>query len=169
MIDTQKREAFASFSTLLGRGKKEVPSLVIRPPYAQNKAFFSTICLTCKDTPCVDVCEEEIIFLDENHTPCLLFTKSGCTFCEECAKACPNEVLHVKPDTKVVIDAYVKIDIGKCIAWNGTICNSCGDVCNVNAIKFFGMFRPMIEMDKCNGCGFCYSICPTNAIVVKGG
>ena len=168
MIDSSKREAFASFSTLLGRGKKETKPSIIRPPYAQNKALFDTVCLTCKDTPCVNVCEEEIIFLDENHTPCLLFTKRGCSFCEECAKVCPHEVLHVKPEEKAVIDAVVKIDVGHCIAWNGTICNSCSDVCLVKAIKFFGMFRPMVEMDKCNGCGFCYSVCPTNAIVIKG-
>lgn len=166
MIDAQKREAFASFSTLLGRGKKE--NQVIRPPYAQNKALFDTICLTCKDAPCVSACEEEIIFLDENHTPCLLFTKSGCTFCEECAKACPNTVLHVKLPNEAKIDVNVKIDVGKCIAWNGTICHSCGDICNVKAITFFGMFRPVVEMDTCNGCGFCYSVCPTNAVAYKG-
>ena len=169
MIDAQKREAFASFSTLLGRGKKETRSLVIRPPYAHNKELFNTICLTCKDTPCVGACEEEIIFLDENHTPCLLFTKSGCTFCEECAKACPHEVLHVKPESEAKIDVNVKIDMGKCIAWNGTICNSCGDACVPKAIKFFGMFRPIVEMDKCTGCGFCYGVCPANAVLIKGG
>lgn len=166
MIDAQKREAFASFSTLLGRGKRE--SVVIRPPYAQNKELFETICLTCKDTPCVSACEEEIIFLDENHTPCLLFSKRGCSFCEECAKACPSEVLHVKSNDEVTIKVDVKIDIGKCIAWNGTICNSCGDVCLTKAIQFFGMFRPTVEMNQCNGCGFCYSVCPTNAVLIKG-
>ncbi len=169
MIDAQKREAFASFSTLLGRGKKEVTSLVIRPPYAQNRALFDTICLTCKDTPCVDACEEEIVFLDANHAPCVLFTKSGCTFCEECATACLEGVLHVKVPNEAKIDVNVKIDMRHCIAWNGTICNSCGDVCVPKAIKFFGMFRPIVEMDQCNGCGFCYSVCPTNAIVIKGG
>jgi ferredoxin-type protein NapF len=33
-----------------------------------------------------------------------------------------------------------------------------------DAILFNGMFDPVIDEDKCNGCGFCIGRCPTQAI-----
>ena len=165
MIDDKKREAFASFSSWFGAHKKEEKPKLIRPPYNEDKSLFETLCPTCLDTPCVLACEEDIIGLDNVKIPYLLFTKSGCTFCEECARACPHDVLHVGFPAK--IDVFVRIDVGTCIAWNSTICNSCADVCNDKAIKFLGMFRPLIEIDQCTGCGFCYGVCPTNAVIFK--
>jgi len=44
------------------------------------------------------------------------------------------------------------------------MCFSCKDPCMVDAIKFLGLFRAEIDNDICNGCGFCLSVCPTNAI-----
>ncbi len=165
MVDEKKRGAFASLSSLFGASKKEEKSNLVRPPYNKEKHLFGEICLTCKDAPCVKACEEEIIGLDEGNIPYLLFSKSGCTFCEECARACPHGVLHVENPAK--IKAHFSIDVGGCLAWNSTICNSCADVCNEKAIEFFGMFRPQIAKDKCTSCGFCYGVCPTKAVIFK--
>lgn len=166
MIDIKKRGAFASLSSLFNAQKKEVKSVVIRPPYHNTAKLFEDICLTCKDTPCARVCEEEIIAIDSNNSPYVVFTKSGCTFCEECARTCPHGVLHV--DSPSTIKAHFSIDTRGCLAWNDTICNSCADVCDAKAITFLGMFRPLVEMEKCTGCGFCYGVCPTNAVTIKG-
>ncbi len=108
------------------------------------------------------VCEENIIVLDESRVPCLVFTESGCTFCKECAMACPHEMLHSEAEEHIY--AKFSIDTRRCIAWNGVICSSCADACDVKAIPFLGMFRPIIEMDRCTACGFCYGVCPTNAV-----
>ncbi len=161
-IDTKKREAFASLSTLF-RPKSSLSQSSIRPPYAKEDANFEAICLVCIETPCVRACVEEIIVLDETKLPSLVFTKSGCTFCQECALACPSAVLS--QDESATIKAEFAINTQTCMAWNSVICNSCLDVCHVRAITFFGLLRPLLDKEICTSCGFCYGVCPTHAIV----
>lgn len=161
MIDTHKREAFASLSSMFKPKSTQNPHS-LRPPYAFSSELFESLCLTCKDAPCVSACEENIIILDNDKIPSLLFTKSGCTFCKECASICPKGVLDVK--NAPLIKAQFKISTQTCIAWNSVICNSCADVCDAKAIVFFGMLRPVLDKEKCTACGFCYGVCPTQAV-----
>lgn len=137
----------------------------VRPPYHQEGYAFSELCVTCQESPCVNACEENIIFLDAAHTPCLDFTKRGCTFCEACASVCPSGVLDIAFKKEILVKA--EIDIMTCMAWHQSLCNSCLDACEPRAILFLGLFRPHIEMDACNGCGMCIGICPSNAIAIK--
>lgn len=138
---------------------------VVRPPYHQEGYAFSELCVTCQESPCVNACEENIIFLDAAHTPCLDFTKRGCTFCDACASACPSGVLDIASKKEIPVKA--EIDIMACMAWHQSLCNSCLDACEPRAILFLGLFRPHIELDACNGCGMCIGICPSNAIAMK--
>ena len=166
MIDGSRRGVFTS---LFGKksAQKSQTELCVRPPYHQKEYEFSEICVTCKESPCVNACEENIIFLDAAHTPCLDFTKRGCTFCEACASACPSEVLSLTCKDEKSLHVKADIDIMACMAWHQSLCNSCLDACESRAILFLGLFRPHIEMDMCNGCGMCLGICPSNAIVIK--
>lgn len=161
MIDTHKREAFASLSSIFKPKSSHIKNS-LRPPYAFLTELFDSLCLTCKDTPCVASCEEEIIVLDHDRIPSLLFTKSGCTFCKECALSCPKGVLQ--GDSLPLIKALFKISTQTCMAWNSVVCNSCADVCDEKAITFFGMFRPVLDKEKCTACGFCFGVCPTQAV-----
>ncbi len=131
-------------------------------PYWENLKDFDN-CSNCSDTPCVNACDEGIIRI-ENKIPALFFENSGCTYCDECANACENEVLFV--EKKRQIGAIFSINTTKCLAWNGVICSTCKDACYENAIEFFGLFRPIIN-DKCTSCGFCVSPCPTKALDFK--
>lgn len=162
MIDAHKREAFASLSSLFKSRKPETSPSILRPPYVVEPSLLEKMCVSCVDTPCVKACEEEIIVLDEKHIPSLVFTKSGCTFCEECALACPSGVLHVNASAS--INALFRIDTRTCIAWQSVICNSCADVCDAKAITFFGMLRPLLDKEICTSCGFCYGVCPSQAV-----
>jgi len=164
MIDEQKRGAFASLSS---RFKKE-KSLHVRPPYNEDNSLFHKSCPTCEDTPCVTICEEEIIKLDDDKVPYISFDESGCTFCQECAKACPNEVLVLGEVVVNQINAKVSIDIGTCLAWSDVMCSSCLDSCDERAIEFLGVFRPTVNMNKCTACGFCYGVCPVYSVKFKG-
>jgi ferredoxin-type protein NapF len=136
----------------------------IYPPYFDKKEDFLN-CLKCETKDCLNACNEKIIKI-ENSIPVLDFTNSGCTFCDECAEACKEGVLKTE-NKKNKINAQMIINPNKCIAWNQTICFSCQDICEENAIIYKGMFNPVIDLEKCTGCGFCISVCPANAIEIK--
>lgn len=163
MSEKNKREAFASLANRFKKNRDDKP-LLVRPPYNEDKSLFHKYCTECIDTPCVSICEEEIIKLDGDKIPFLVFEKNGCTFCEECANACPHDVLVLHDDTQQRINAKFSIDVSTCLAWNGVMCSSCRDVCYEDAISFLGVFRPTIDMQKCTGCGFCYGVCPPYSI-----
>lgn len=168
MINGSRRGVFTSLFGNKKAHKNQNELCIVRPPYHHVGYEFSEICVTCKDTPCMEACEEKIIVLSAtNHTPCLDFTKRGCTFCEACARACPNDVLSLTCNDEKDLHVKAQIDIMACMAWHQSLCNSCLDACEQRAIQFLGLWKPQIEMDVCNGCGMCVGICPSNAILIK--
>ena len=159
----ERRELFSSLASPFKT--KEKQEIIVRPPYFDDETIFLTKCIDCEGI-CSTVCEENIILMQEDRTPKLDFTLSGCTYCDECAIACPHEVLTI--EDKKNIDVKIQIDTEKCLAWNQTMCFSCKDPCIDNAIDFAGMFNPEIN-DKCTSCGFCIKVCPTQAISILEG
>jgi len=159
----KRRELFSSLTSVFG-DKKQKQEIVIRPPYYKDISTFDKECIEC-DGVCSTFCEEEIIFIDADKRPRLNLNKSGCTFCDECAKSCEKNVLSI--EYKANIDAKISIDMLKCLSWNSTMCFSCKDPCLDNAIDFLAMFRPTINSDKCTSCGFCIKQCPVEAIKVE--
>jgi len=157
----QRRELFSSLASSFT--KKEQGSHIVRPPYFLKEEDFE-ICKSC-DGACQNACKEDIITILEDGSPKLDFSKGGCTYCDECAKACEYEILKI--EHKREINAKITIDVLKCISWNQTVCFSCKDVCLDNAINYLGLFRPEIDKDICTNCGFCVGVCPTNAIKVE--
>ena len=167
MINGSRRGVLTS---LFGRAKvqKNHNEFCVRPPYHQVGYNFLEHCVTCNDTPCMNACEEKIIVLDATtHTPCLDFTKGGCTFCEACARACPSGVLSLTCKHKKSLHVKAEIDLIACMAWHQSLCNSCLDACEPRAIQFLGLWKPHVALDACTGCGMCISICPSNAILIK--
>ncbi len=158
----ERRELFSSLVSSFKKDEKQ--EKIIRPPYYKDENIFFTNCKDCEGL-CATACQENIIFIQEDFTPKLDFTSRGCTYCDECAKVCPNEVLNL--ENKKRISAKIEIDILACLSWNKTMCFSCKDPCLDNAIDFLAMFRPSIN-DKCTSCGFCIKSCPTSAIKIVG-
>ena len=139
--------------------------LLVRPPYGLNESLFQSECPACESQACVASCEQEIILIRADKTPMLNFTKTGCTFCEDCAVACPSTVLSLEHQhTAENINALFRISTEGCVAHHGVICFSCKEPCIDDAILFNGMFNPVIDEDRCTGCGYCMARCPTQAI-----
>ncbi len=159
-----RRDFLNTFRKPLEQTKESSP-LVVRPPYGLNESLFQSECVACESKACVASCDEQIIVIQADGTPRLDFSKSGCTFCEECASMCEPNVLSLENrHTSEHINATFRISTEGCVAHNGVICFSCKEPCIDDAILFNGMFNPVIDMDRCTGCGFCLGRCPTQAI-----
>jgi ferredoxin-type protein NapF len=55
-----------------------------------------------------------------------------------------------------------------CLARAGVVCQSCGDACPEQAIRFTlrrgGPPLPSLDENRCTGCGACVPVCPVGAI-----
>jgi ferredoxin-type protein NapF len=159
-MKTYNRTEFIKFFTDRIKGEKES---FIRPPYNADPNLFDDICPQCP-APCADTCEEQIIEIAENGTPFINFEKGGCTFCADCLDACDKSVLT--DPKKSIIEANIHLDFTSCLAWNGTLCQGCMDVCDVDAIFFDGIKNPNIRKDVCTHCGMCVPLCPVKSIEI---
>jgi len=157
----KRRELFSSLASFKKGGQES--KIIVRPPYFSDEDSFLLSCVKC-DGVCASVCGEKIITIGNDKTPTLSFTQSGCTYCDECAKACEFGVLKI--DDRKNINTKITIDMLKCISWDKVMCFSCKEVCLEDAVNFLGLFRPEIDMQKCTSCGFCVGVCPTEAVKV---
>ncbi len=158
----ERRELFGFLSSSAKEAARETreKDVFLRPPYYKDTDAFATECQNCKGE-CASLCQEQIIVITEDKTPRLDLSARGCTYCDECAIACPSDVLLV--EEKQYIEANIIINQSKCLSWQGVMCFSCKDPCLDNAIDFKAMFMPEIS-EKCTSCGFCIGRCPVDAI-----
>jgi len=160
----QRRELFSFLSTSIKDVVQEKKAIIIRPPYYDDEDAFGRECQNCEGL-CAASCQEQIIIISEDKTPSLNFSKSGCTYCDDCATACESSVLAL--EWKKQIQVNININEKTCLSWQGVMCFSCKDPCLEDAIDFKAMFMPTINQDKCTACGFCISRCPSNAIDIN--
>ena len=159
-----RRDFFNTFRKPLAQNR-EAPPFMVRPPYGLSESLFQSECVACESKACVASCDEQIIVILSDGIPTLDFSKSGCTFCEECASVCEPDVLSLENlHTSEQLNATFRISTQECVAHHGVICFSCKEPCIDDAILFSGMFNPGIDMDRCTGCGFCVGRCPAQAI-----
>jgi ferredoxin len=112
-------------------------------------------------------------------TPKVTARRAGCEQgCNLCGSICPTGAirplpLDEKPFAKIGTARIIKT---RCIAWEqDKRCLICDEICPYNAIssQFLGgrpVTVPVIDENKCNGCGYCESKCPVageSAIVVE--
>jgi len=82
-----------------------------------------------------------------------------------------SEVVVDKPDSYLP-PWHLKAYINKttCLSMQGTICRTCGESCDFEAIRFKlelgGVAEPLLDLTKCTGCGACYGPCPVNSITI---
>ena len=158
----------------------------LRPPGADLKRI-NALCARCGN--CMQACPYQLIQpdigesgIDGIFTPVLKFRSKNpdqeqyCFHdCVKCSQVCPTGALrpisvkekHARPIGIAIVNAK------KCIAWaNNEYCAVCDEYCPFKAIKLVkrkDVMCPIVETDKCRGCGACESACPAEpiAIVIK--
>ncbi len=146
--------------------QQEIQAKIIRPPWAVEQ--FAALCSGCG--ACVQICPEKIISLDDRGKAQVLFEHSGCELCGDCERLCTENAL----DSKNTVAAWQhKVELNnKCLPLQDIICRTCEEACNEAAIAFVlqagKVAQPQIDVQSCNGCGFCVALCPVGALEVAG-
>jgi ferredoxin-type protein NapF len=116
----------------------------------------------------VEKCDTQIIAIGSGGFPTIDFNRGECTFCYKCADVCPEPLFLNHNEVAWQSKATINQD---CLANKSVECRSCGDQCETMAIQFKlaagKVAQPNLNVDECNGCGACVSVCPTSAINVS--
>lgn len=114
---------------------------------------------------CVKACEFGAITIEKGIAH---VDPEKCVDCKKCMKACPRHLISEVPYKKAVAIGCANPDRGKpvldacklgCIA-----CTKCVQTCPKGAIEMQGN-TPVIDYEKCVGCGLCKKNCPRKCIV----
>ncbi len=175
-METPRREfihflvSAAISGTFFGLLKTGNAKALPRPPASLVEDDFLKSCARCYR--CIDACPADALrpasilegvanfgtpVLDPNH----------CIFCMECVRACPTGAITKIPKEEVDIGVAV-IDKETCLAWQKKKrCKDCYRACDAKAIKLEKRRYPVVNAERCNGCGACVRRCPTQPLSVK--
>jgi ferredoxin-type protein NapG len=142
---------------------------VLRPPGGQDYTRFIGNCIRCDR--CRSICPLDAISVANNdglinaRTPKMSFRKGYCNFCGGellCVKCCPTEALtYFDFNTDWIGPAVIIPE--ECIAFQKAGgCRICVDACPYLAITLNEKQQPIVDLTKCNGCGYCEYICPSH-------
>jgi len=122
------------------------------------------------DGDCVDVCDFDAMYMDEETGLPVIITDK-CTSCGACVKACPRDIIEMRPLNKRDLKIFVgclnedKGGIAKkacnvaCIG-----CSKCEDICPKDAVVMTDTLA-YIDPALCTLCRKCVEVCPTHSII----
>ncbi len=157
---------------------REYPARLIRPPGALAEEEFKAACIRCGE--CMKICRTNVLHptlfeagLEGFLTPRFVPRKKGQTeeggcpkLCNLCTLVCPTNALEKLPlkEKQQFRLGLANLYRDRCHAWAwNTPCRVCYDYCPYYAIKLEeidGMRRPVVDYEKCMGCGVCEHVCP---------
>ena len=156
----------------LFRGRALKP---IRPPGAIDESNFTAVCIRCGN--CTRVCPADIIKPDPGRygvasfmTPTLRFENNYCQEdCNSCNEVCPSGAiagLSLAQKRKTTV-GLAKVDMSLCLLSEERECTVCVRICPYDAVKLVFSEEeyisiPVIDPDKCTGCGACEWVCPVS-------
>ncbi|MDR2439149.1 MAG: 4Fe-4S dicluster domain-containing protein [Planctomycetaceae bacterium] len=153
--------------------QKNIASIPIRPPGAVQEKLFLSRCTRCG--ACVQACPTSLLktqyfetsILDYG-TPYAVFDPAWCnTQCTKCGQVCPSGALQkiLPAEKKNVKLGLAVLTFEDCRLYDDRECSICGRECPFEAITFEwseSEYRkiPIIDTEKCTGCGYCVVSCP---------
>lgn len=160
-IDTAFGDELSSFA-----GK--FPELV-RPPGAGSEKEFLEQCSRCG--ACVKACPFFALApqMQANEfdlgTPALRTGQSWCRLCGDfpCINACGSGALSMTRTSALKKIATVRVAEAECLRTTGTTCDACAQKCAQTAVAISFPAEgaaPVIDHEKCSGCGACLVVCP---------
>jgi Na+-translocating ferredoxin:NAD+ oxidoreductase RNF subunit RnfB len=118
---------------------------------------------------CVDACDFEAMYMDKT-TGLPVVIEDKCTACNACVKACPRDIMELRPKgrkNRRIYVACINMDKGgaakKACEVACTGCTRCEKECKYDAITIDN-YLSYIDPDMCKLCRKCVDVCPTHAI-----
>ncbi len=103
--------------------------------------------------------------MDQNGHAVTSFKDNHCDFCGACEAICAPGALD--RDLNSAWNHKAKFN-ANCLSFKGVVCRLCEESCEPQAIRFRlildGRSVPLLDADKCNGCGGCQTACPADAV-----
>jgi ferredoxin-type protein NapF len=146
----------------------------LRPPGALEDVEFAGMCLRCGN--CIRACPANIIRPDLlEHglagflAPVVRFDGDYCREdCTRCAAVCPSGALRPLrlTDKPTVLMGVARVNLDLCVLLDNRECWACRNYCPYDAVSFVWSddvytLTPVVDADKCPGCGACELACPT--------
>jgi MauM/NapG family ferredoxin protein len=157
-------------------------SRALHPPGALPHPVFVGLCTRCGN--CIRSCPSQIITRDPGRhgwitfsTPALELDRDYCREdCVACTQVCPSGALRpMSLDQKASMKiGLAQVDMTLCLLGDDRECSACRRWCPYEAIEYVFSDAdytqvPVIDPEKCTGCGACQAYCPTQphkAIVI---
>lgn len=139
-------------------------SSLLRPPWSLPESLFLTLCTGCGG--CRDECPRGLLQKDTRGLPFVDFSQGHCNFCGECVDACARGALSRRYNGTNWGPWQLKARVaGECLGDQGVACRLCVERCMTQAIRLeSGCCVPAVDEQRCNGCGACFTSCPSGAI-----
>lgn len=170
-----KGVALGVSSALVFRNAARAEKPPMLPPGSKSLEDFAATCIRCY--ACVDICPTEVLAvrkeggIAELCLPEMDFDRCEGSYCEQycnyCTQVCPTGALRSMPEEEKQRQKLgtARIVRSACLAWEDhQECLACDEYCPYNAIDMHegkdGILKPIVDQDKCRGCGACRNVCP---------
>ena len=136
-----------------------------RPPGCVAEPLFQALCTRCG--ACAEACPHAAVFLFvdgiDAGTPVMRPDERACHMCDgfPCAAACEEGALVVPDGPALCSLGVARVLETDCLTFSGPDCGACAGLCppSVEALSMSHR-RPVIDAERCIGCGLCIEACP---------